>query len=150
MLESRVGGDVRGGRSPLKLGRQIVGRSLDQRDPLLKPAGQVDLAPAVAEVALDLAQDGRRRVAREGVAEGRIEALDRLDQPQACDLVEILGRLGTPRVAVGEAAGERHEAVDQLLAHQRALVAVVALEQKLLVGQLLVGAWQVPSPYSFS
>ena len=102
----------------------------------------MDLAAAVAEVALDLAQDRRRRIACEGVAERRIEAFDRLHEPEARDLVEILRRLGTARVAVGEAACERHEPDDQLLTHQRALVPVVALEQKLFVGQMLVGAWQ--------
>ena len=100
-----------------ELRRQHVDRAVDLRDPLLEAARQVDLAPAVAEVALELAEDGRRRVARERVPERRVEALDRLDQAQARDLVQVLRRLGAAGVAVGEAARERQEALDQLLAH---------------------------------
>ncbi len=126
-------------------GRSSAARSI-MRDPLLEAAGQVDLAAAVAKVALELAEDRRRRVAREGVAQRRVEALDRLDQPQARDLVEVLGRLGAAGVAVGEAAGERHEAVDELFADRGAPLTVVALEQLLLVGQLLVGAGAASIP----
>src|SRR5690606_8907766 len=100
----------------------------------------VYLAAAIAKVALELAQDRRRGVAGEAVAQGRIEAVDRLDQAQARDLVQILGRLAAAGVAVGEAARERHEAGDELLLHGGIARAVVPREQRRLVGQTLLRA----------
>ena len=71
---------------------------------------------AVAEVALDLADDRRYRVRRELHLALRVEALDREQQADRADLDEVLLRLPAPGVPGGEALHQRHVAVDELLA----------------------------------
>jgi hypothetical protein len=53
---------------------------------LLKLARHVERPSLVAEVALELAENRRCRVARELSTAARIEAVDRLDQAQARNL----------------------------------------------------------------
>ena len=63
------------------------------------------------------------------VSRRRVEAVDRLQQPERGDLDQVVERLAAALVAAGELAGERQEALDELLA--RELVAGVrALEQR--------------------
>ena len=89
----------------------------------------------VAEVALELAQDRRRRVARELRPAAGVEAVDRLDQAEARDLEEVVERLVRVRVAQREVAGERQEPLGELLARGEVAVAVVA-DQELALGLL--------------
>src|SRR5581483_10643928 len=89
---------------------------------------------AVAEVALDLADDVRRRVGRQLDAAVEVEAVDRLDQADRADLDEILELLAPERVAPRERAHERHVLLDQLLARLQVALLVVAAEQDLVVG----------------
>jgi hypothetical protein len=58
-------------------------------------------------VALDLAEDGRRRVRREAHLAREVEALDRLHDPDAGDLDEVVERLAAAGVAArqGRASG---------------------------------------------
>src|SRR5204862_20527 len=71
---------------------------------------------AVAEVALDLADDVRRRVGGQLDAAVHVEAVDRLDQPDRADLDEVFELLAAVGVASGQRAHERHVLLDQLLA----------------------------------
>ena len=57
---------------------------------LLHPAGHAHRPPAVAEVALELADDGGRRERRELEAAIGFEALDRLEQADERDLAQIV------------------------------------------------------------
>ena len=91
-------------------------------------------------MALELAED---RGDGEGGDRGPplgVEAVDRLHQADARDLDEVVVGLGAAGVARGEAAGEGHEAIDQLLAHRLRVVGGVPAQQHLLVGELLAGA----------
>ena len=96
---------------------------------LLQIARHMQSPALVAERALELAEDRRRRVARELGSAAGLEAVDRLDQPEAGDLHEVVERLVGVAVAEREVAGERDEALDQLVAGSDVAVAVVAHEE---------------------
>jgi hypothetical protein len=53
-------------------------------------------------VALDLADDVRRGVGGERDLARELEAVDRLDQPDRANLLDVLERLATAGVAAGE------------------------------------------------
>jgi len=83
-------------------------------------------------MALDLADDVRRRVRRELDAAAEVEAVDRLDQADRPDLHEVVELLPAVAVAAGERAHERHVLLDQLLAGGEVALLVVAAEQQLV------------------
>ena len=84
----------------------------------------------VTVVALDLADDGRDRVARERDVAPRVVALHGLDERHAGDLVDVLEGLRRPCVARGELTGERQEARHERIAiHRRASAIAVTLEE---------------------
>jgi hypothetical protein len=60
-------------------------------------------------VALDLAHDGRHGVARECRPALDVVAVDRLDEPEARDLEEIVVGLSGVAVAGSEGVGQRQE-----------------------------------------
>ena len=68
-----------------------------QRQPL-EVARDAHRPGAVAEVALDLAEDRRDRVARERDAALDVEAVDGLDERVARDLVEVLEQVTSAAV----------------------------------------------------
>src|SRR5207253_2816644 len=71
-------------------------RELDVQ--LLQAARDAHRPALVAEVALDLADDVRRRVRRQLDAAVEVEAIDRLDQPDRPDLDEIFELFAAVRV----------------------------------------------------
>ena len=73
---------------------------------LLQAAGHAHRPRVVAQVAPDLAQDGRHGVAGERDVAAEVEAIDRLDEPQASDLEEIVEGLTGALVAAGQGARE--------------------------------------------
>src|SRR5579884_1460345 len=77
----------------------------DPSRPLLGAAVDMHCPAGVAEVALQLADDRGDRERCEREAAIRIEALDRLDQPQARDLYEVVVRLTRRYVATRKLAG---------------------------------------------
>ena len=79
----------------------------------------------VAEVALQLAQDRGRGVARELRAALGLEAVDGLDQPEARHLDQVVERLVRVGVAQRQVARERQEPLGQLLARGEVALAVV-------------------------
>ena len=83
-------------------------------------------------MALDLADDVRRRVRRQLDAAVDVEAVDRLDQADAADLDEVVELLAAIGVAPRERAHEREVLLDQLLARGEVALLVVAAEQRLV------------------
>ena len=83
----------------------------------------------VAEVALELADDRRDGERGEREAAVGVEALDRLQQGERGDLLEIV-ELGLAVVAPSEVAAERQEALDQACACGGIALAQVAAEQQ--------------------
>src|SRR5207253_1208631 len=75
---------------------------------LLQAARHTHRPALVAEVALDLADDVRRRIRRQLDAALEVETVDRLDQSDRADLDEILQLLAAVRVPPRERADERH------------------------------------------
>jgi hypothetical protein len=108
---------------------------VDLHDPLLHPARDVHGPAGVAEVALELAEDRRHRVARERVAALHVVAVDRLDQAERRDLDQVVERLVAALVAAGELPGERHEAAAELVACAQVAEFVVEPEKSPVLGE---------------
>ena len=72
----------------------------------------------VAEVTLELADDGRHRVGGEAGPAPGVVAVDRLEQADPGDLEEVVVGLAAPPVAARAALGER-QVVDEQLVAQR-------------------------------
>ncbi len=106
LLERRSASGTRGhlALGLFNLERQLLDAARYMHDPA-----------AIAEVALQLAEDRRNREGLEGDAPSRVEAVDRLHQPEAGDLLEVLDRLMRAAVAVRELVGQRQEAPNQRL-----------------------------------
>jgi hypothetical protein len=104
----------------------------DRERPLLKVTGYVDGPTLVAEVALELSDDGRSGKARELLASTWLEPLDRVQEPYRRDLDQVVERLAAVDVAECELASEREKAPDQLLAGARVPVMPVG-EEKVFV-----------------
>jgi hypothetical protein len=86
--------------------------------------------PLSRKVALELAQHVGHRVADEGPEVGVI-AVNGLDQAQVGHLLEVVLGLARVPVAAGQALGQRHRPLDQLLTCAEVAVAV-ATDQQLL------------------
>ena len=99
---------------------------------LLEPARDAHGPALVAKVALDLADDVRRRVGGQLDAALDVEAVDRLDQADAADLDEIVELLAAVGVAPRQRADEREVLLDQLLAGCEVALLVVAAEERLV------------------
>src|SRR3954469_938519 len=89
-------------------------RGVDLQHPLLQSAGNVDGPARVAEVALELPQDGGHGVAREGVAAASVEAVNRLQQREARNLDKVIERLPRMFITTRQAVGEREKSLDEL------------------------------------
>ena len=93
-------------RRPFQALRQVVDRVAEPEVQLLRPARHPDRPRLVAEVALQLAFDGRGRERRELEAAFGIEALDRLQHAEVRDLQEIVERLAAVREPAREVRRE--------------------------------------------
>ena len=131
--------DLGDGRLPAQVGGELRDLAVDAQRELLEVARDAHGPGAVAEVALDLAEDRRDRVARERDLAGQVEPVDRLDEAEARDLEEVVEGLLRPLVAAGELARERQEPLDEQLAVDGVAPVEVALEE----GAILRGpvAW---------
>src|SRR5712691_7631386 len=119
-------------RRAAELDGQLLDEARELDVELLEPARDADRPALVAEVALDLADDVRRRIGRQLDAAVEVEAVDRLDQPDRADLDEVLELLAAVAVAARERADERHVLLDQLLARGQVALLVVAAEEDLV------------------
>ena len=99
-------------RAAQGLGQRVVGRG-DGQPQLLQAAGHPDRPGAVAEVPLELADDGRDGEAGEVDAPVGVEPVDRLDQADHRDLVQVVGGLAAAAVAVGQVLGQRQPRLDR-------------------------------------
>src|SRR5215207_6211156 len=120
-------------RRAAELRREAVDFARDAGAQLLQPARDAHGPRTVAEVALDLAQDRRHRKGREAQLATEVEAIDRLDEPDAADLLEIVERLAAVRVTSSERSDERHHALDQENARLLVALLVPATQQLVLV-----------------
>src|ERR671915_1675737 len=94
-------------RSAPELARQLLGDALDADRHLLEVAGHANRPAAVAEVALELAEDRRHRERGERRGAVRLEAVDGLEQAERGDLDEVVERLAAALVAAREVARQR-------------------------------------------
>src|SRR5260221_5449848 len=92
---------------------QVIHQAHQLQVQLLEPPGHVDRPAAIAEVALDLADDHRDRIALELDAALGIEAVDRLDQADRPDLDEILVLLAAACIPARHRAHQREVFLDQ-------------------------------------
>ena len=120
-------------RRAAELAGQLVAGLGQRQLQLLHPARHVHRPRAVAEVALELAEHGRRRVGAEAHLARDVEALDRLHDPDARDLHEVVERLAAADVAAGQRACKRHHLLGELVARREVAVDVVAAQQLVLV-----------------
>ena len=113
---SRRAGQVGDGRLAAQLAPQRLARLFERQAELLQVARRAHVPGRVAEVAAQLAEDRRHRVGREREPALRVPAVDGLDEADGGDLDQVVERLARAPVAQRERAGERHVALDQLLA----------------------------------
>src|SRR4051812_24395914 len=118
LLERRVDrfGELLDVGRTAELVRELVACAGDLQLELLHAAGHAHRPGLVTEVALDLTQDGGRRVGREAHLAIEIEAVDRLHDPDAGDLHEVVDRLAAAGVAPGEGAGQWQHLLGELVA----------------------------------
>src|SRR5206468_1513613 len=90
---------------------RVVGRGS-----LLRVAWEPDGPGPVAQVAPDLARHGESGVGAEVDAVARVEAIDRLDQPDRANLNQVLERLARASESSRDRFDERQMSCDQLLA----------------------------------
>ena len=116
-------------RRAAELARELLGDAVDADRHLLQVARDADGPALVAEVALELAEDGGHRERGEGGRPVRLEPVDRLQQAQRGDLDEVVERLAAALVAPRELARERQEACDERFPGRGVAVPVIALEK---------------------
>ena len=121
-LENLVFAGAGGARpAPLRSGcaqryGEFVAGAVDREIELLQAARNLDRPAFIAKVALDLADDRRRRVGRELDAALEIETVDRLEQPDGSDLHEVVERLPAIGKSHREKAHEIEMNDDELVA----------------------------------
>ena len=119
LVELHPLGDLAHRRRPLQLAGQLGDRLVDLGHPVVQAARHAHRPDAVAEVALQLAEDRRRGEGRERRAALGVEAVDRVDQAEAGDLDQVVGRLAGAAVAHCQPLREGQVAAHQLLADLR-------------------------------
>ncbi len=112
-------------RRPAELAAQLLDQLRELEVQLLEAARNVHRPAAVAEVALDLADDRRHGVRLERHPAVEVEAVDRLDQPDRADLDQVVEWFALAGIATGDRPHERHVLFDQLVA--RPLVAFLVV-----------------------
>ena len=107
-----------GGAAP-QLIAQLRDGLLDSHGAFLERAWQAKLPNAIAEVTAELTENRRCGVGGERLAALGVEAIQRLDQAEACDLHQVVEGLGAPAVAQSQRACQRQQAPDQFLPQRR-------------------------------
>ncbi len=117
--DAEVLGELAGPRCPAEALGELV-RGLVEAGLLLDdPARDADGPRAVAEVAPDLAGDRGDGERQEVDAAFRLEPVDRPDQPERPDLLEVVGSVAAVHEAVRDVVGHRQVGGDQLGAQLR-------------------------------
>ena len=96
---------------------------------LLRRAGNVCGPRRGAEVAAQLSEDRGNRIGRERDPPFRVVAVDRFDEAELCDLVEVFEGLGGVAIPSREAPRERRKACHELFLRRGVAVATPAHEQ---------------------
>ena len=125
----QVGGDRRCGGRAAALGGDHARRARHPQRQLLGAARDVRRPTRVAEVPLELTEDGGDGERGEADAALDVETVDRTQQSHRGDLDEVLDRLLGVAVAVGQPAGERQEPPAQLLAGGGVAVVLASAKQ---------------------
>ena len=112
-------GDLADRGRALQLLGQLGDRFLDLGHAVVQAARHPHGPDPVAEVAFELAEDGRRGEGAEGDAAVGVEAVDGVDQGEAGDLQEVVEGLAGAPVAARQAFGEVDVPAHQLLADRR-------------------------------
>src|SRR4051794_7450382 len=102
-------------RRAAELAAHVLADAVDLDGKLLEVARHPHRPAFVTKVTLELAEDRRHRERAEGGLPLRVEALDRLEQPQRRDLDQVVERLAGALVAPRELATERKEPLDERL-----------------------------------
>src|SRR5207245_4211058 len=116
---------------------------------LLQAAREPDGGALVSEVSLDLAGDGERGERGEFETEVRVEAVDRLDQPEVAHLDDVVERLAAVLELAREEVHEVAISVNELRANAiafcgvRALLVATVERPQLLAGRPLLGSQYV-------
>ena len=103
----------------LQLLGQLGDRFVDFGHQVVEAARHAHGPDPVAEVAFQLAEDGRRGKGGEGDAALGVEAVDRVEQAEVGDLEEVVEGLAGAAVAQRQPLGEGQVATHQLLADRR-------------------------------
>src|SRR5262249_55882025 len=122
-------GQLRDRRRALELGAHVLDQAGEHLVQLLEPTWHVHGPGAVAEVALDLADDGRDGIRPEEDAALQVEAVDRLDQADRRDLDEVVELLAAAGVAARDRAREGEIGLEELAARRRVPALVVRGEK---------------------
>ena len=92
-----VRGEFAGGRVAPEIVGELLALAFDPDRALLQVARRADRPGEVAKVSPDLALDGRYRKRAEGRANRWVIAVQRLQQPECGDLLEVFQRTRLPR-----------------------------------------------------
>src|SRR6185436_21158479 len=122
--------DLVDGRRPAELAGERLAGADDARAELLDLAGDAEHPAAVAEMALELAGDRRNGERREADVARDVEAIDRLQEAERRDLLEILERLALARVPSRQAPCERKHALGELRPRGGVTVLVPAAQER--------------------
>ena len=107
-------GELGGGRTAAELAGELVALAGDTDGALLEVAWWADGPGEVAEVAPDLALNGRHRKGAEGCAVVGVKAIQGLDQTERRDLLQVLKRHPAAAVkAPRDRGGERQIGSEQ-------------------------------------
>ena len=117
------------GRGTAQLHGELLDHPVQTDVQVLKGPRHLDRPALVAEVALDLAQDGRGGIRGELHPSAEIEAIDGLDEPDGADLDEVLHRLAARSEATGQALDQRKVAGDELFAREDVTIVPYAKQE---------------------
>src|SRR3954465_7279088 len=120
-------------RRAVQVAREPAAGSANALLALLFSPRYADQTAAVAQMPLDLADDGRRSERRQVYAQGGLETIHGLDQPERADLLEIFDLLAAMCEAACESARKRQVRLDQPFARGEVAVQPVrALQPRAL------------------
>jgi hypothetical protein len=117
--EARYSSDLGDGGGAADLLGQLGHHLVERQVELLEPAGDPHRPALVAEVALELADDGRRGIGRELDLALQVEAVDGLQQPDGAHLDQVLQRLAAVAEPPRQVLDQGQVQPDQLLAQGR-------------------------------
>ncbi len=83
----------------------------------------MDIRDSVPEVATELAEDGGSRIGGERNPQGRVKAVQGFDQPEICDLNQVIELLWRTSISKRQRSREGEESATELLL-QRWIVAL--------------------------